>query len=363
MNIRDLLSPTIPSEINLHPFSLQILIIMKKLFSLVTFSALCLTLSAQSMPKRYVLLEHFTNSRCGICASKNPAFYALIDQYPNEVRHLSIHPSVPYSDCKIYQANPTQNNARTAAYGINGTPRVALNGSLVPVSTPLLPTATLQAAFGQESPIAIEVQEGGAAPNKTTSVTVRMVGDPPAGSHKLFVAVAESTVNYASPNGETKHHDVFRAMLTDINGDPITLPAKGASATYNFSYTHTQPSGWTSNYDSLYVLAFVQHVQSGEVLNTGTRFDPIFTSTSDVSAIQPVSIRPNPVTEEASILLPGEEALRIEIFSVGGQLVQADYSTQAGEMLRMPVGTLVPGIYWVKVTGKKGLYTGKFVKH
>ncbi|MBL7798879.1 MAG: Omp28-related outer membrane protein [Saprospiraceae bacterium] len=356
-------SPTIPAEINLHPFSLQVLIIMKKLFSFVAFSALCLTLSAQSMPKRYVLLEHFTNSRCGICAGKNPAFYTLIDQYPNEVRHLSIHPSVPYSDCKIYLANPTQNNARTSAYGVNGTPRVALNGSLVPVSTPLLSAATLQAAFGQESPIAIEVQEGGTAPNKTTSVTVRMVGDPPAGPHKLFVAVAESTVNYASPNGETKHYDVFRAMLTDINGDPITLPAKGASATYNFSYTHTQPSGWTSNYDSLYVLAFVQHAQTGAVLNTGTRFDPIFTSTNETSTIQPVLIRPNPVTEEASILLPDEEVLQVEIFSVEGQLVQTDYSIKTDQILRMPVSRLVPGIYWVRVTGKNRLYTGKFVKH
>lgn len=336
---------------------------MKKLFSFVAFSALCLTLSAQSMPKRYVLLEHFTNSRCGICAGKNPAFYTLIDQYPNEVRHLSIHPSVPYSDCKIYLANPTQNNARTSAYGVNGTPRVALNGSLVPVSTPLLSAATLQAAFGQESPIAIEVQEGGTAPNKTTSVTVRMVGDPPAGPHKLFVAVAESTVNYASPNGETKHYDVFRAMLTDINGDPITLPAKGASATYNFSYTHTQPSGWTSNYDSLYVLAFVQHAQTGAVLNTGTRFDPIFTSTNETSTIQPVLIRPNPVTEEASILLPDEEVLQVEIFSVEGQLVQTDYSIKTDQILRMPVSRLVPGIYWVRVTGKNRLYTGKFVKH
>ena len=336
---------------------------MKKHVVFFTLLLACFTLGAQSLPKRYVLLEHFTNSRCGICASKNPAFYALISQYPNDVRHLSIHPSVPYSDCKIYLANPTQNNTRTSAYGVNGTPRVALNGSLVPVSAALLPAATLQAAFGQESPIAIEVQEGGTAPNKTTSVTIRMVGDPPAGSHKLFVAVAESTVNYASPNGETKHHDVFRAMLTDINGDPVTLPAKGTSATYNFSYTHTQPNGWTSNYDSLYVLAFVQQAQSGEVLNTGTRFDPVFTGTDETSFLKPVRIQPNPVTEEASILLPDEEVLRVEVFSVEGQLVQTDYAIQADQILRLPVSRLVPGIYWASVTGKNGLYTGKFVKH
>jgi len=336
---------------------------MKKHISSLVFILAGFTLNAQSLPKRYVLLEHFTNSRCGVCASKNPAFYALIDQYPNDVRHLSIHPSVPYSDCKIYLANPTQNNARMAAYGINGTPRVALNGNLVPVSTPLLPATTLQAAFGQVSPIAIEVHEGGTNPNKTAAITVRMVGDPPAGPHKLFVAVAESTVNYASPNGETKHHDVFHAMLTNIGGDTITLPAKGQSATYNFSYTHTLPNGWTSTYDSLYILAYVQNSQSGEVLNSGTRFDPVFTSTDETSEIKPVRIQPNPVSDEALILLPTDEVLRVEVFSIGGQQMQSEYSVRSNGMVRIPVTSFASGIYWVRITGNSGLYTGKFVKH
>jgi len=334
---------------------------MKKRFSLIALSFAFLSLGAQSTPKKYVLLEHFTNSRCGICAGKNPAFYSLIHQYPDDVRHLSIHPSIPYNDCKIYLANPTQNNTRTAVYGINGTPRVALNGMLVPVSSQLLPAATLQAAFGQESPIAIEVQEGGSSPNKTASVTVRTYGDVPAGPYKLFVAVAESTVNYASPNNETKHYDVFHAMLTNIDGDAITLPAVGASASFNFSYTHTMPNGWTSNFDSLYVLAFVQHATTREVLNSGTRFDPVFTGTDEATVPKSVRIQPNPVTDEASILLPDEEILHVEVFSVGGLQVRTDFNFQA-DLLRIPVSALAPGIYFVKITSRNGLYTGKFVK-
>jgi len=334
---------------------------MKKLFLLFVVCFACLSLGAQSMPKKYVLLEHFTNSRCGVCAGRNPIFYSLIRQYPDDVRHISIHPSVPYNDCKIYLANPTQNNARTAAYGINGTPRVALNGTLVPVSSQLLPAATLQAALGQESPIAIEVVESGTDPNKTASVTVRTYGDVPPGSYKLFVAVAESTVNYTSPNTETKHYDVFHAMLTHIDGDSITIPAIGESATFNFSHTHTMPNGWLSNFDSLYVLAFVQHATTKEVLNTGTRFDPIFTSTEEAGSPKPVRIQPNPATEVASILLPGEDILRVEMFAVGGQQVRADFTIQA-DLLRIPVSVLAPGIYFVRITGRNGLYTGKFVK-
>lgn len=334
---------------------------MKKLFLLFVGCLACLSLGAQSLPKKYVLLEHFTNSWCGICAGRNPTFYSLIRQYPDDVRHISIHPSVPYSSCKIYLANPTQNNARTATYGINGTPRVALNGSLVPVSSQLLPAATLQAALGQESPIAIEVVESGTAPNKTAAVTVRTYGNVPAGSYKLFVAVAESTVNYTSPNMEAKHYDVFHAMLTNISGDSITIPAIGESATFNFSHTHSMPTDWPSNFDSLYVLAFVQHATTNEVLNTGTRFDPVFTSTEEFGSPKPVRIQPNPTTDEASILLQGEDILRVEVFAVGGQRVRADFTIQA-DLLRIPVSALAPGIYFVRITGRNGLYTGKFVK-
>jgi len=334
---------------------------MKKLSLLLVFSCAALALAAQSFPKKYVLLEHFTNSRCGICASRNPAFYTLINQYPKDVHHLSIHPSVPYSNCLIYLANPTQNNARTAVYGINGTPRVALNGTLLSAGNPLLPPATLQAALGQESPVAIEVQEGGSAPTKTASVTVRVFGDVPAGSYKLFAAVAESTVNYASPNGETKHYDVFHAMLTDINGDDIALPATGGSATFNFSYNYSAPNGWPSNFDSLYVLAFVQNTATKEVLNSGTRFDPVFTSTHGVAAPQSVRIQPNPATDEASVLLPGEQVQRVEVFAIGGDLMRVEYSVQA-DLVRIPVTALAPGIYGVRIVGANGIYVGKMVK-
>ncbi|MEQ1744708.1 MAG: Omp28-related outer membrane protein [Saprospiraceae bacterium] len=334
---------------------------MKKYPLFVVFALAVFTLGAQSLPKKYVLLEHFTNSRCSVCASRNPAFYTLIHQYPNEVRHISYHPAIPYNDCKIYLANTTQNNARTAAYGVFGTPRVALNGNLVPIGNPLLPAATLQAAFGQQSPIAIEVEESGTAPNKTAIVTVRSFGDTPAGNYKLFVAVAERTVNYASPNGEQKHYDVFRSMLTSIDGDAITLPVKGQSDNYTFSYTHTQPNGWPSNYDSLYVLAFVQNTSTQEVLNSGTRFDPVFTDTDEAGEAQPVRIQPNPASEEATVLMPGEQVARVEVFSISGGLVFSDNQEQA-DRVRLPVSALEPGIYVVRIVGKNGLYSGKFVK-
>lgn len=334
---------------------------MKKLLLLSAW-LLAQVLWAQQQPKQYVLIEHFTNSRCPICASRNPAFYALIQQYPKDVHHLAIHPPVPYNNCAFYLSNPTQNSARANAYSISGTPRVALNGTLVPAGNPLLPAATLEAALGKTSPIAIEVKEGGVAPTKTAEVTVRTFGAVPAGNYKLFVAVAESTVNYNAPNGENKHYDVFRAMLTDINGQDITLPAPGGSATFNFSYTHTQPSGWTSNFDSLYVLAFVQEANTKSVLNSGTRFDPVFTNASEASAVRAVRWSPNPAVDFASALLPGERIRSVEVFSLSGQRYAVEYAVEA-DLVRLSLDAVPPGAYIVRVMADSGPYVGRLMRH
>ncbi|TNE66987.1 MAG: T9SS type A sorting domain-containing protein [Bacteroidetes bacterium] len=334
---------------------------MKK-FTLLSFALLAATaLLAQSMPKQYVTLEHFTNSNCSICGSKNPSFYNLINQYPDDVHHLAIHPPVPYSSCKLYQANTTENSALANQYSINGTPRVALNGTLVPASSQLLPATTLEAALGQTSPVGIKVVEGGAYPDKTVSVTVSVYGTVPAGNYKLFAAVAESTVNYTGNNNEPKHYDVFRAMLPNIDGESITLPPAGGSATYNYTYTFAQPSGWTSNFDSLYVLAYVKNADTKEILNSGTRFDPVFTGTADPQRVQAVNLFPNPATDQVSATINNDEIKRVEVFSINGQLVQTAYNNQQNQV-RIPLASLNPGIYLVKITGAKSLYTGKIVK-
>ncbi len=317
---------------------------------------------AQSQPKQYVLIEHFTNSRCAICASRNPAFYALLQNYRSEIHHLAIHPPVPYSNCVFYQANPAHNSGRAAVYGINGTPRVALNGVLVPAGNPLLPAAVLEAALGKSSPIAIEVKEGGSAPTKTAEVTVRVFDNPPAGSYKLFVAVAESTVNYNAPNGEPKHYDVFRAMLTDIDGQDIALPAPGNSVSFSFSYTHTQPNGWTSHFDSLYVLAFVQEANTKAVLNSGTRFDPVFSHTATPPGARLAHWWPNPATDQLSTVLPGERIRSVDVFAWSGQRWTVPHTVEA-DLVRLSVEHLPSGAYVAHVRTDSGVYIGRFVRH
>lgn len=318
------------------------------------------TLQAQSSAKRYVFIEHFTNSRCSVCASKNPAFHTLINQHSNDIHHVSIHPPIPYSACAFYQANPSENNAWANAYNIDGTPRVALNGTLVPASGQLLSPATLQTHLNQTSPVWVQVSETGPANARVATVKIHSLDQIPAGSYKLYVAVLEKEVDAPPPpnNGEQLHHNVFRDMLTDINGMGFTLAAAGQSVEHTFNYA-VNP-GW--NADEIYVVAWVQNSATKEVLNSGTRFDPVLTGTNDV-AMQTIHIRPNPVSDIAFASIGEDRAKQVEIFMVNGQRVSVTFENQEVGTVSIPGATLAAGVYFLKITGEKGVYVAKMVKN
>jgi len=331
---------------------------MKKISALFLGLFLTAFLFAQSSAKKYLLIEHFTNSRCGVCASKNPAFYNLIGQaqYADDIHHISIHPMFPYSSCVFYQANTVENAAWTGLYPVQGTPSIALNGALQNPSTPILTETKLQTYLGQTSPLALQVIESGPNNARTVQVNAKALGDIPAGNYKVFVAIAEKTINQLTPNGESVHHDVFRKMLTEVGGDAFQAPSLGGTVSFNYEYSI--PGAW--NPDEVYVLAFVKEVDTKQVLNSGTRFDPVLTGITELDPTR-VHIFPNPASQFAWVELTDDVAQRVEVFASNGQLVTVSFELQPNG-LSIPTSSFSPGIYYVKIIGEKGGYNGKFVK-
>lgn len=330
---------------------------MKKLTPLFACLLASAALFAQPLPKKYVLLEHFTNSNCSVCASRNPAFYNLIDDYPDDVHHIAYHPPIPYSGCIFYQANPAENSGRTSVYGINGTPRVALNGTLAPLGGQLLQSALLQSNLGQTSPLSLTVSESGSGTARTVTIKAKAWADiPPSDDYRLFVAVVEKTILYDAPNNEQVHHDVFRKMLPALEGAPFTPPAAGAEI--EFSYDYTLAAGW--NDAEVYAVAFVQNTATKEVLNSGTKFDAAVSATQEPSA-QSLRFTPNPAQDRAFASLANDRAVAVEVFAGDGRRVAVEFSSE-NDAVALSTSTLAPGVYFVKITGEQGVYVGKFVK-
>ena len=131
---------------------------MKKIITL-TFLALAIIQSLQAQVAKKIIVEHFTNTNCGICGSRNPGFYKNLNNFP-EILHLSVHPSSPYASCKLsQQANP-DNDARTNYYGIfGGTPRLVVQGTVVSANADYNSPNLFAPYLNTTSPMSIKIEQ------------------------------------------------------------------------------------------------------------------------------------------------------------------------------------------------------------
>ena len=315
-----------------------------KNFYLILLLCLPMTLSAQV--KKYLLVEHFTNTNCPICTNVNPGIYAALDKYPDNTHHVSIHPRFPYSSCALYQFNTEMNDARTNYYGNFGsTPTVFLDGTRVSSGQSSL-EQEFEAGLTLTSPIHILVEEGGAR-SRDVSVTITNYGDIPEGDYVITVAVLEQTVNYTGGNGESEHYDVLRAFVTDPAGDAISLPAKGESMT--LSYDAEIPTGVFS--EEAYILAFVQETTSGAILNSGTRFDEaVVTSANDIELESSLQLFPNPAQDMLELSVSSDFNIRaVQLLDASGKVVRSLNFDQRISNTQIPVSDLSSGHYMARI--------------
>ena len=61
---------------------------MKKLLTTLLFFSFVWNAEAQ-VPKK-VIVEHFTNTLCSVCASRNPGFYSNLNNQNGRWRHLPL---------------------------------------------------------------------------------------------------------------------------------------------------------------------------------------------------------------------------------------------------------------------------------
>ncbi len=230
-------------------------------------------LAAQAQTaKRYITLEHFTNTRCSNCAAGNPTLFSTLDNNPGEVHHLSIHSRVPYTACVFYQHNTTGNDFRRDLYNITGTPSTLTNGTVKGVgASNLLPQTRIDTLKDRTSPLRIKVSQSMSGGNLNVTVSVRSFRAMSNPNLLLFVAIAEREVAYSAPNGEPLHHNVFRKMLPGDGGAAFSPAAVGQAVVQTFSAA-LHPD-WDTN--QVYAYVFIQDTATLEIVNSGTPFDLI----------------------------------------------------------------------------------------
>lgn len=323
---------------------------MKSIFTIL-FATIFVS-SIFSQVEKTVIVEHFTNTKCSICAYKNPVFYDVLDNYPNVI-HIAYHPSSPYSACIFSQHNPAENDARTNYYGIYGpTPLVVLQGEVLGIQTPMINPEQIENVLGQESDFSISIQHILTSAN-TIEVTILIERVSGNGSEDIsfYAVLVEKEIAYDAPNGESLHHDVFRKVIDEQS---ISLPNTGSSKTIVKNMVIN--SEWAQ--EELVAIGILQNPQTKEVIQSAesTSATSLFeNNTHEVKAL----LYPNPVT--SSLFIQPNERERFvsaDVYSlIGNKMLQFN------DVNKMDMTGLPSGYYFVVLTDRKGnITTSKITK-
>lgn len=304
---------------------------------------------------RYVLVEHFTNTWCPICAGRNPSLFDILQKYPKSVHHVSLHPPIPYSGCPLYQFNKGDNQDRSNYYGVIGTPAISLNGGGLMGGSPLVTENLIKKEISRTSPLAVIVSENGQDNTRSASIKLK-ANTAITGDLRLIVLLAERNLRFTASNGELDHYNVMRKFLTPVNGQKINISQAGEqSFTFNFKDT----LGWKP--EEIYVLALVQNFTNKEVMNSGTRFDQVTTPIKAAPYSTDIKIYPTLVSREFFFDYAFDTGAFLEIYNTRGQLVLKNQKI-TGRNPSVYVDGLTPGVYLIKLVERAQIYNARFIK-
>jgi len=332
---------------------------MKREVLIITLALLSIQFAFSQVPKK-VVVEHFTNTYCSICASKNPGFYTNLKKQVGVI-HLAVHPSSPYASCTLNKHNTTENDGRTNYYGVyGGTPRLVIQGTVIGTNADYNSAALFTPYTGKTSPASITIKQskfGADSIRSTITITTKAVHA--LGNLKLFVALAEDTIFQTTNNGETKHYDVFRKSLTGYDGKVVMLPSKVGDSIVFSAKSAVNPV-W--KFQRIYTLAILQEESNKAVVQAEAVPASKNDHTSGVTAISKafeVSVFPNPVNEQLSINLKTPLPSKARLYAINGKLIiEKDFQNQLHLNLQM----LSKGQYFLIIENELGSVTENISK-
>lgn len=312
---------------------------------------------ATQSTQRIALMEEFTSSSCGPCASLNASFDPMLANLNANVEgsHLA---AVKYQMNWPSPGNdPSYNsdgNTRRGFYGVGGIPDPYLDG--VSMNWPPS-TAQFNAAFAKPSFASMDVSYTlvGNTVNVTANVTPHFNGT----GYKTFIVVIEDYYHYpAAYTSQKDYHFAMRKMLP--NGNGLTMPALVADQqqTFNQSYTLVEGSPAQGNYnlwgtvDGISVVAFLQKTSTKEIIQASFAASPTV-GIQEQQANELLSIWPNPATDMLHLRYGNalSTPATVEVFNALGERVlhtTRNFSS-ASQVEEINLANLQQGMYLVRL--------------
>ncbi|HOE59761.1 MAG TPA: T9SS type A sorting domain-containing protein [Bacteroidales bacterium] len=268
-----------------------------RILSLSLLLLLVLPLIAQQ-PKaqRLVLLEEFTSSTCGPCASVNPTIVQRLQQNPDKFTAIFYHVSWPSpGNDPMYLANTQENNARVNYYGVNSVPYSVIDGNYYTGHPNGWTMTTINNRYAMPSPAEIQLQHYLNAAQDSIFVNMLVIlTDMMTGSQLVAQnVIIEKHIHFNTApgtNGEKDFYNVMKKMLPGAGGTNLPTPLSPGD------YVIMQYSWKLANvYDNneLAAIGFIQNNSSKEVLQTSNSspapLTPLYSNDGEILSLSNVA--------------------------------------------------------------------------
>lgn len=366
---------------------------MKK--SLLTLSALLAIGTAANAQTKNCLIEEFSSSTCGPCATMNAWLDPMLKTANANkagsglvvVKYQMDFPN-PGTDASFNAHGDTRASTYIAGMTQWGIPLHFTNGKWEDTTaTGGVNTTTVQneltACKGGTADVDITGSYTIKAKNATTdsifiSITVTPKKTLTTGNYKLFVAATEEHyINNLAATGhttsQTDFYYVMRKMFPDGNGTSLASLTVNTPQTFTWKFEAVQGSvtqnsfkWWGNPYDGA-VVAFVSDMSKpvraqANVLQAVAIPAAWATNVQDVANIQNIKVIPNPATDVAGIFFnlatPGSVA--VNVMDLSGRVVYRQPAKQFGtgaERILIPTDNFANGVYIINLQTEKGSMT------
>lgn len=203
--------------------------------------------------------------------------------------------------------------------------------------------------------------------NSTSQATITNV---PAGTYEVLVTDSRGCQVFGSV--EVTAPADFALTLVSVDADvnsagtgAIDISFNGGTAPY--AYNWTLNGATVSNEEDLTGLAAgFYNLQVTDANGCIYMHTPIqvnlLTGTTDPDFLSGIQLYPNPATDYArfDFGVALDEDLRMRIYDATGRLVMQETTIKAGQLqAQLPLQSMSPGVYWVRLSGIKGHWAGK----
>ncbi len=331
-----------------------------KFYAVFTFSLLWSVSLAAQQQGRTVLIEQFTNSGCPPCAVSTPSVYQFGRNNPSQTAVIAYHTSFPYLD-SMHLENPTDANARTAFYGVNGVPHSIMDGNQYRATTSTF-TSQMQGRFNQRSIVDVTYSLNlSDFELRSDSLFVKVQANSLAAQNgtdslRLFVVVVEDLVQKssyaASPgaNSLTSYSFVMRKILPEAGGYRLMNTAWGGNDSLSLNWKLQK----IKDINQLRVVVFVQNMTTKEIYQAQIS-GGLSTSFAELKKPALFTVFPQPATSSCTVRGADLPNSGWEIRNIHGQrmsILQPIEKQDDNLMFVLP--SMKNGLYFIGNSEKSG---------